>query len=385
MRRTCLLLTGVLIATLSLSSAAIADEHNIPVVTASEVTSETPEPETPNPGRDIDAGLDTTAAGEVGGGLSGYVLGGVFDALSGWMVDGARYVLAELFGTIDSATTPQLSAGWFRRHVAAVAQIAAGWMALLFMAAVIDAGVRRRGDVLVRALMMLPLAALGTPVAMFILDLAIAATDAASGWLMAIAGADLAAFGQDVLRALLERSIDGPVITPTPDTGAAGLFAAFLVMMAAGFVWVELLMREAAVYIAALFLPLAFSGVVWPATAHWTPRLLRLEGALVVSKLAITASVSLGATMTRTGGAGGGFSLVIVGIGVLMIAAFTPFVLYRIIQVWDTGQAGESHGAMISAAGRALAPVAAGVGLAMAGQRLVSPVRTTVGSETSQS
>jgi hypothetical protein len=298
------------------------------------------------------------------------------------MVDGARYVLGELFGAIDSSTTPELSAGWFRRHVAAVAQIAAGWMALLFMAAVIDAGVRHRTDALVRALLALPLATLGTPVAMFILDLAIVATDAASGWLMSIAGADLAAFGHAVVRGLLERSVDGPALTPTPDTGAAGLFAAFLVMMAAGFVWVELLMREAAVYIAALFLPLAFSGVVWPATAHWTPRLLRLEGALVASKLAITASVSLGATMTRTGSDGGGFSLVIVGIGVLMIAAFTPFVLYRIIQVWDTGQGAESHGAMVSAAGRALAPVAAGVGLAVAGRRLFSPVNTTVDTDT---
>jgi hypothetical protein len=37
---------------------------------------------------------------------------------------------------------------------------------------------------------------------------------------------------------------------------------------------------------------------------------------------------------------------------------------------------------MVSAAGRALAPVAAGVGLAVAGRRLFSPVNTTVDTDT---
>jgi hypothetical protein len=41
-------------------------------------------------------------------------------------------------------------------------------------------------------------------------------------------------------------------------------------------VWLELLLRAAAVYVAVLFLPLALAGRAWPAIAHWSPRLVRL-------------------------------------------------------------------------------------------------------------
>ena len=301
----------------------------------------------------------------------------VFDQLAEWITAGARYTVGRLFGMIDDATRPELSARWFREHVAAMAQVAGGWLGLLFLAALIDAGVRRRTDALVRALFMLPAAAIATPVAMFVLDLAVAATDAGAAWMLQVSGDTLTAFSEGLIAGLLT----GPTALPAdgPDPGLALLLGAFLVQLGALVVWVELLMRDAVVYIAAMFLPLAFAGMVWPSTAHWAPRLLRLQGALIASKLTIVATLGLGGAIGAAGvggdaDEGGGLAMVVLAVGVLFVTAFTPFVLYRIVQVWEQATAAEYHGMLTGAAGRAAAPVAAGAGLAFAGRRMFSSV-----------
>ena len=75
-------------------------------------------------------------------------------------------------------------------------------------------------------------------------------------------------------------------------------FLAFLVglfMIGAAFaLWIELLMREAAVYVIVLMLPLAFAAMVWPARRIWAVRAVELLVALILSKFAIVAVLSLG-------------------------------------------------------------------------------------------
>ena len=49
------------------------------------------------------------------------------------------------------------------------------------------------------------------------------------------------------------------------------------VVFGALMVWVELLIRAAAVYVAVLFLPLALASLAWPAIAHWCRPLSKRE------------------------------------------------------------------------------------------------------------
>ena len=97
---------------------------------------------------------------------------------------------------------------------------------------------------------------------------------------------------------------------PAPAAGgqpAAPTFVLFLggmaVVVGAVLVWVELLLRAAAVYVAVLFLPLALASLAWPAISHWCRRLVDTLVALVLSKFVIVAVLSLavGALAAGTG------------------------------------------------------------------------------------
>ena len=108
--------------------------------------------------------------------------------------------------------------------------------------------------------------------------------------------------------------------------------------------WLELVVRAAAVSVAALFLPLALAGLVWPAVSHWCRRLADTLAALVLSKLVVAATLSLavgavagGLGVGATGGDGGGFAAVITGIALLAIATFSPFTLLKLIPAIESG------------------------------------------------
>ena len=94
--------------------------------------------------------------------------------------------------------------------------------------------------------------------------------------------------------------------------------------------WLELLVREAAVYVIVLMLPLAFAAMVWPARRVWAIRALELLVALILSKFAIVAVLSLGgAALDRIGHFGIGAA--IAGIALLTLAAFAPWALLRLL------------------------------------------------------
>ena len=77
------------------------------------------------------------------------------------------------------------------------------------------------------------------------------------------------------------------------------LFVSFLAAIigafAAFFVWIELLMRDAAVYVVALFMPLALAASIWP---RWSGALRRTGELIVVvigSKFVIVSIIALAA------------------------------------------------------------------------------------------
>ena len=57
-----------------------------------------------------------------------------------------------------------------------------------------------------------------------------------------------------------------------------------------------MLIRDAAIYVAVLFLPLVFAGLVWPAAAPWSKRLVETIVAIILSKFVIVAVLSLAAS-----------------------------------------------------------------------------------------
>jgi hypothetical protein len=106
--------------------------------------------------------------------------------------------------------------------------------------------------------------------------------------------------------------------------------------------WIELLMREAAVYIVVLMLPLAFAAMVWPARRVWAVRTAELLVALILSKFAIVAVLALGAAALGHSDGGGGM---LMGLVLVTLAAFSPWALLRMLPLAElaSGAAGHLH------------------------------------------
>jgi hypothetical protein len=159
-------------------------------------------------------------------------------------------------------------------------------------------------------------------------------TDAMSARFMAASGVDTRHLLAPVGVFLLAASAAAP--------GFAVFLASGLVAGTAMVLWVELVVRAAAITAAALFLPLVLAALVWPSIGHWARRLADTLAALILSKLVIAAVISLavGAVeggLTEQGSVGTKFGDVVVGIALLLLATFSPFVLLRLIPAIESG------------------------------------------------
>ena len=139
-----------------------------------------------------------------------------------------------------------------------------------------------------RRLGYLPLALLAVSIAAPVTMLLLAASDEMSAIVSSAAGGD----GGRALVTISGAFGAGSLLAGSP-------FLAFLigllVVAAAFMLWLELLIREAAVYVVVLMLPLAFAALVWPARRVWAIRAVELLVALILSKFAIVAVLTLAA------------------------------------------------------------------------------------------
>lgn len=93
-------------------------------------------------------------------------------------------------------------------------------------------------------------------------------------------------------------------------------------------VWLEMLVRAAAVYVATFFMPLALVGFVWPATVQAARRVAEILVSLILSKLVVMASLTLGLSALSKGA-----DAPVAGAGILLMAGFAPFTLMRLAPV----------------------------------------------------
>jgi hypothetical protein len=99
--------------------------------------------------------------------------------------------------------------------------------------------------------------------------------------------------------------------------------------------WIELVMREAAVYVIVLTLPLAFAALVWPARRVWATRAVEVLVALILSKFAIVAVLSLGGAALSGSLGTQSVSGLIAGLVLLVMGAFTPWALLRMLPLTE--------------------------------------------------
>jgi hypothetical protein len=260
------------------------------------------------------------AAGDAASAAAGAAGDAILGQLTGWVGDGAAWLLRQVADAIDSTTAVDLSAPWFQSHYAFMFQVGAILLLPLVLLTVLQALLRQDPWILLRlVLLYLPAAMLLTGLAVGVAQTSIAVVDALSADLTVQVSRDTDRLATALTQA---SAIGGPV----------PLFASFLMALvmalAAIFVWFELILRAGVVYVAMMFLPLFLATMIWPATSGWVRRLVQLIVAAILSKLVIVATLSLGLSALSSGD---GISSVLAGAGMFMIAAFSPFVLFSLI------------------------------------------------------
>jgi hypothetical protein len=254
----------------------------------------------------------------------------VLSAAANWVTDGATWLLGQIGGALQSSTQIDLGASWFTAHFETMAALAGVVIVPLLLLGIIQAIHRQSTSLLLRSILInVPVALLLTGAAVKLVQLGLALTDAMSADVAHGAGLDTTHFLSATTTALT-----GPAGGPA--TPAFVLFLGGLAVVFGSFLlWIELLVRAAAVYVAVLFLPLALASLAWPAVSHWCRRLVDTLVGLVLSKFVIVTVLSLAVSALAGGtngqGSGGGFSAVLGGAALLFLAAAAPWALFRLL------------------------------------------------------
>ncbi|MCL4448422.1 MAG: hypothetical protein M1483_08480 [Actinobacteria bacterium] len=291
--------------------------------------------------------------------IAGYPLGGplsnlfglgtqgVLGAITSWIVSGAAWLLDAVGKMLTFSTYKGLQSGWFLGRYRAMISLAALLALPMMLAGVIQTIMRQEPAKLIKIVFMyIPLAALLTLAAVQLVALGLRATDAASTLISQGISLNPVTF-----LAKLGSTLETNGIATIMGSASIPMFVVFLValivVMATFWLWLELVLRNAAIYMVVLFLPLCLLSFLWPAVSHWSRKLFELIAALILSKLVIVGALGLASAVLQAGGAtpiGSGSGQLLVGTALLLLAAFSPFVLFRLVPLIEVGSIASLEG-----------------------------------------
>ena len=297
------------------------------------------------PGVDAVTGAPASAAGAIGG--------TILDQVTTWMTDAAQWITSKIQGLIAETTTPELEAQWYRERFGAMAALAGGLAVLVAMIALGSAALRRDPDALGATFIGMFRAGIGTGLVLALTVLALSVADGISNWVAADASGQAASrFWGDVASAW------GDDNAGFGSSAIAFLFA--IVQVIAGIaVWLELLLRQAGIYVAVLFMPAALAASIWPALRAWQSRLVGLLFVLIAMKPVVVVVLSLAGSAAAAGGdADKDLGVLVAAVMILVLAAFVPWVLMMLVSMdseasWTARSAmGSVKGSVGGGAGR---------------------------------
>jgi hypothetical protein len=313
------------------------------------------------------------------------VAGGVLDQLTSWVTDAAAWATGRIGDAIAATTTPELSAGWYRERFGSMAALGLGLATLVAMVALISAAIRRDPDALGATVLGIFRAGVGTGLVLALVALALRVADGATGFVASEAvGRDASRFWATAADTWKKGTDDGFLF----ESSAVTFLFALVQAVAAILVWIELLLRQAAIYVAVLFLPVALAASIWPALRDWESRLARAVAVLVLLKPVMVIVLSLAgsaAAAAVTGRAESGVGVALAAIVIFALAALSPWALMTMVA--PTGEGGwaaragteGSRDALRSAGGRVGGTIAGGTARAAAAWRRRVPWTRRIG------
>ena len=294
-------------------------------------------------GKTIISGATGLAGDAVAAGL-GLVGDSAMSGLTSWVAGGASWLMSRVGQMLERSTRPALGSTWFTGQYRTMIGLAVALALVVLLIAVIHSTLRQDVALLLRtAFVALPMAMCLCFAAVTLVEIALGVTDWMTAEILRGFEADTGSFFKDIGDVLAPSALGGVAI-PGFLLFLGGLFLAVMTFM----VWLELVMREAAIYVAVAFLPLSFAAMIWQQTAHWCRRLVDGLIAIILAKFTIASAIALAASaMAHARHDDGGWTALLGGTAVMLVAALTPLLLLRIIPFAETAaHAGLQRGAM---------------------------------------
>jgi type IV secretion system protein TrbL len=298
----------------------------------------------------VDEGLCETA-----GGLAGKAVAAagssVMNAVATWMIGAATQVTTFIADAMSTTTTPQLGSAWFAAQLAPMADLGAALALLVTLVALACAAVRRSPELLAATIAGMVRAGIGTALVVPLTVIGLEIADAVSS---SVVSGSPHAFWASVAKAWSTGGFGGF------GSSALATLIALVEVFGALFVWLELIVRNAAIYLAALFFSAVLAASIWPALNAWTSRLARLLLLFVILKpVTLTVLAFAGnaaaAGLSLGGGVPQSVGTILAAVVIFALAAFAPWTLMYLLAA-DAESAYAAAG-LRTAAGSAVAGV----------------------------
>lgn len=282
--------------------------------------------------------------GEAAGQVAGWAWDKVTVGIYTWLANGLALLIEWVWGVLDSGTTPQVTAPWFRTELGGpIAAIALAVTIAMMLASATQAALAGRPEQIGDAVKEGIRAIIATALTVTVIDVLIGVVDEASAMVWASGRADLVTMLEGVAQVA---AAGGPLATTF--VGPLCMLVGFIGLI--GLV-VALMMRSALIYVAAALAPLVWSSSVLPMFRGSSRKLIHLLVSLIVSKLAIV--ITLVVAVKLTGNVGGdpnstaavndgaaAVGTLMSGFVCFLIASVTPFVLYKLMPTVEGAMVG---------------------------------------------
>jgi len=273
--------------------------------------------------------------------LVGWAGDKIFEGITNWIAKGCVQLLGFVWSVMDRTASPHLDAEWFSGTTNSPYQVAAriGGLVLLgvfFVSIAHGVATGDVGGVMRRAFADLPMT-------VFVMLALVTLTQAAVGLTDAMS--------DSVWEGMRTNAVGvfdgiGRITTTVPGGTFLAPLVLLVLMIALLFLWFVLMLRDSLIYLVVV-LAIAFGlpGMVWPTLRGMARHTIELLAALILAKpvIALALSVGVGALggVGATGTPGDGiidnglaeFGTLVVGIITFGLAAFMPYLVYRLIPV----------------------------------------------------
>ena len=268
---------------------------------------------------------------DVAGEAAATVVAAPFDWFAQAIGGAAGWLLEQMWAVFDTTTMVDVTQEGYVSVYNLLFGIGIFIILIFFCFQLILGLIRRDPTALSRAALGAGKAVLGSFVVITLAALALEITDQLTIGIVQAAGETTETMGDKIV--LLAAGLTGLNIS-APGVGAiVTIFLGGLMVAAVAIVWFSLLIRKALLLIAIVLAPLAFAGAAWDATRGWIGKWAAFVLALIVSKLVLVVVFLIAITQMATPIEADLTAITepITGIVMLTIAAFAPYMVYRVI------------------------------------------------------